>query len=139
MAPIESTAMDWTTSLIVFGPMIIVLVASYAAVCIQYIVLRFSLWQLRREIRWANKDFSDCLQCLLFHSKESKSFHEQLSTKMAFYEVLVGHFQAHLEGDRPLHEAEVLHRLEALSNDYLKQSHMISQYREKLFWIKVES
>jgi hypothetical protein len=58
---------------------------------------------------------------------------------MAFYEVLVGHFQAHLEGDRPLHEAEALLRLEALSNDYLKQSHMISQYREKLFWIKVES
>ncbi|KAJ5375478.1 hypothetical protein N7517_007484 [Penicillium concentricum] len=56
------TAIDPTTSLIIFGPILAILILAYAAACIQYIIVKSSLWQLRREIKSATQYISTCLQ-----------------------------------------------------------------------------
>jgi chromosome segregation ATPase len=125
--------MDRTTSLIIFGPIITVLTVTYAAACVQYIMVEFSLWQLRREIKSMNKSINYCMQRLKSHCNKQQKLIQQLNAEITVYEELTARFAVPLGSDKTLDQVE------ALNNECLKQHRVIMKFRARLKALQKET
>lgn len=124
--------MDRTTSLIIFGPVITVLAVIYAGACVQYIIVEFSLWQIRREIKLMNKDINNCVKRLVALCNEQQMFIQQLNAEVTVYEDLAARFAVPLESHKTLDQVEALKQVEAWNNECFKQHRVIMKFRAKL-------
>ncbi|KAJ6182160.1 hypothetical protein N7485_000802 [Penicillium canescens] len=125
--------MDRITSLIIFGPIITVLTVTYAAACVQYIMVKFSLWQLRREIKSMNKSISYCMKRLKSHCNKQQKLIQHLNAEITVYEVLAARFAVPLGSDKTLDQVE------ALNKECLKQHRVIINFRARLKALQKET
>jgi chromosome segregation ATPase len=125
--------MDRTTSLIIFGPIITVLTVTYAAVCVQYVMVEFSLWQLRREIKSMNKSINSSMERLKSHCNKQQKLIQQLNAEVTVYENLAARFAVPLGSDKTLDQVE------ALNNECLKHHRVIMEFKTRLKALQKET